>query len=50
MAHILGAIAGVDRQLVLRGLVPQMHHVPQVRLQLLQTQERPWSGMVRCQQ
>ena len=39
MAHILRAVAGVDRQLVLRSLVPQVHCVPQVRLQLLQAQK-----------
>ncbi len=36
VAHVLSAIAGVDGQLVLCRLVPQMHHVPQVCLQLLQ--------------
>ena len=35
VAHILSAAARVDGKLVLCGLVPQMHHVPQVCLQLL---------------
>ena len=35
VAHILGAIVGVDRQLVLCTLLPQMHHLAQIALQLL---------------
>ena len=35
VAHILGAIVGVDRKLILCTLLPQMHHLAQVALQLL---------------
>lgn len=35
VAHILRAIVGVDRKLVLCTLLPQMHHLAQVALQLL---------------
>ena len=35
MSHILGAIGGVEAQLVLTGLQTQMHDLGQVLLQLL---------------
>ena len=35
VAHILCAVVGVDRQLVLCTLLPQMHHLAQVALQFL---------------
>ena len=38
VAHVLSAIAGVDGKLVLCCLGPQVHHVPQVRLQFLKPQ------------